>query len=53
LRWFTSSTKSATIQRRISVCDTVVTVSAAMRARQWAGGPNLPGQGSYGPSDGR
>jgi hypothetical protein len=45
-RWFTSSTKRATIQRRICVCDTFSNVSAASGAGQWAGGPNLPGAGS-------
>jgi hypothetical protein len=34
LRWFTSSTTSATIQRRISFRDTVATLSAAFRVDQ-------------------
>jgi hypothetical protein len=41
LRWFTSSTKSATIQMRISVRDTLINVSASARQGQWAGWPNL------------
>ena len=50
-RWLISSTKSATIQRRISVRDTVPNVSAHSRAGQWAGRPNLPGRRSYEPAD--
>src|SRR5438876_892816 len=47
LRWFTSRTKRATIQRRICVCDTVMTVSAVLSERQWAGRPNLRAPRSY------
>jgi hypothetical protein len=47
LRWFTSSTKRATIQRRISVRDTLSNVSTPRRRGQWARGPNLPGCRSY------
>src|SRR5579884_2491894 len=47
-RWFTSREKSATIQMRISVRDTMATVSAPPRGRQWAGRPNLAGRESYG-----
>jgi len=39
LRWFTSRTKRATIQRTISVFDTLPNVSAAPRKRQWAERP--------------
>ena len=45
-RWFTSSTKRATIQRRISVRVTVFNVSAHFGAEQWAERPNVPGRGS-------
>ena len=41
LRWFTSSTKSVTIQMRISVRDTLSNVSARASIGQWAGWPNL------------
>jgi hypothetical protein len=47
LRWFTSSRKRATIQRRISVCDTLSNVSTPPSPEQWAGRPNLPGCRSY------
>jgi hypothetical protein len=47
LRWFTSSRKRATIQRRISVRDTLSNVSTPPSTEQWAGRPNLPGAGSY------
>jgi hypothetical protein len=47
LRWFTSSRKRATIQRRISVRDTLFNVSTSASAEQWAGRPNLPGCRSY------
>jgi hypothetical protein len=40
-RWFTSSTKRATIQMRISVRDTLPNVSAYEAKRQWAGRPNV------------
>ena len=43
LRWFTSSTKSATIQMRVSVRDTLSNVSALTPIEQWAGWPNLGG----------
>ena len=43
LRWFTSSTKRATIQRRISVRDTLSNVSVRVPIHQWAGWPNLAG----------
>ena len=46
LRWFTSSVKRATIQRRISVRDTLSNVSAPICERQWAGWPNLAGRRS-------
>jgi hypothetical protein len=46
LRWFTSSTKRAVIQRRISVRDTMSNVSAPPHKGQWAGRPNLPGRRS-------
>ena len=42
LRWFTSRMKRATIQRRVSVCDTLLNVSADREAGQWAARPNLP-----------
>jgi len=42
LRWFTSRTKSATIQRRISVCDTSPTVRLVARTGNGPGGPNRP-----------
>ena len=48
LRWFTSRTKRATIQRRTSVFDTLPNVSAASRRRQWAERPRLGRSGSYG-----
>jgi len=41
LRWFTSRTKRATIQRRIWVCDTSPNVSASPVDEQWAERPNL------------
>ncbi|SRR5579862_1206483 len=41
-RWFTSSTKSATIQRRIWVCDMQPTVGATPHAGNGPGGPNGP-----------
>jgi len=41
LRWFTSRTKRATIQRRICVRDTSSNVSAASGGGQWAGWPTL------------
>ena len=47
LRWFTSSRKRATIQRRISVCDTLLNVSTFPSAEQWAGRPNLHDCRSY------
>ena len=47
LRWFTSSRKRATIQRRISVRDTLSNVSTSPSAEQWAGRPNLPRGWSY------
>ena len=46
LRWFTSRTKRATIQRRICVRDTSSNVSAASRGGQWAGWPTLRAAGS-------
>jgi hypothetical protein len=46
LRWFTSSTKRATIQTRISVRDTLSNVSALCLREQWAGWPNLRRPGS-------
>src|SRR5581483_11337965 len=42
LRWFTSSTKSATIQRRISVRDTPPKVRAGRPTGNGPGGPNEP-----------
>jgi len=39
LRWFTSSAKSATIQMRISVRDTLSNVSGPLPVEQWAGWP--------------
>jgi len=42
-RWFTSSTKRATIQRRVSVRDTLSNVSAPARIGQWAARPNRSG----------
>src|SRR3954447_4097365 len=50
LRWFTSSTNRATIQRRIWVCDTLTNVSARRRRGQWAARPNVGSPRSY---DGR
>jgi hypothetical protein len=47
LRWFTSSTKRATIQMRISVRDTSSNVSASRADRQWAERPNSPRPRSY------
>jgi hypothetical protein len=47
LRWFTSRTKRATIQRRISVRDTLSNVSAPRLREQWAGWPNLRRPRSY------
>jgi hypothetical protein len=47
LRWFTSSRKRATIQRRISVCDTLSNVSTPPTTEQWAGRPNLRCRRSY------
>jgi hypothetical protein len=47
LRWFTSRTKRATIQSRISVFDTLPNVSAPARKRQWAERPRLGRSGSY------
>ena len=47
LRWFTSRTKRATIQSRISVCDTLSNVSAVLGPRKWAGRPVLGRPGSY------
>ena len=41
LRWFTSSTKSAAIQMRISVRDTLSNVAVCTSIGQWAGWPNL------------
>jgi hypothetical protein len=46
LRWFTSRSKSATIQRRICVRDTSSNVSAASGGGQWAGWPTLGAAGS-------
>jgi hypothetical protein len=40
-KWFTSSTRRATIQRRIWVCDTTPNVSAAAALDQWAGRPRI------------
>ena len=45
-RWFTSSTKRATIQRRISVRDTMFNVSARFGGGQWAKRPNVPARRS-------
>ena len=47
LRWFTSSTKRATIQRRVCVCDTLVNVSADRVSDQWAARPNVSPPRSY------
>lgn len=46
LRWFTSRTKRATIQRRISVRDTMFNVSARFGGGQWAKRPNVPARRS-------
>jgi len=46
-RWFTSSTKSATIQRRISVWDTPRNVPARPVRGQWAARPNDSVPGSH------
>ncbi len=43
LRWFTSRMSRATIQRRVSVRDTLSNVSADVCDRQWAARPNLEG----------
>jgi hypothetical protein len=53
LRWFTSRTKRAAIQMRISVRDTLVNVSAPLAGGQWAGWPNVPGRRSYERKTGR
>ena len=45
LRWFTSSTKSATIHRRMAVRDTPSTVWAAPPDGNGPGGPNGPPRG--------
>jgi hypothetical protein len=42
LRWFTSSRSRATIQRSISVCDTLPNVSAFPAREQWAVRPRGP-----------
>src|SRR5689334_4549556 len=51
LRWFTSSTKRATIQTMISVRDITSNVSASNGRQQWADRPRSAGRRSYGEID--